>query len=73
MISETEKIMRPLQWLAAGDQHARDVLIRALRNGGVTPNLMHNLINGYLSDMGEDESDKPNDVIGSREGTSQTY
>ena len=54
-VTETEKIMRPLQWLAAGDQHARDVLIRALQNGGVTPNLMQNLINGYLSDIGEDE------------------
>ena len=54
-VTETEKIMRPLQWLAAGDQRAREVLIRALQNGGVTPNLMQNLINGYLSDIGEDE------------------
>ena len=54
-LRETEPIMGAIQWLANGDQRARDDLIDAMQNGGVPPNLLHNLISGYLPDMGENE------------------
>ena len=54
-LRETEPIMGAIHWLASGDQRARDDLIDAMQNGGVSPNLLHNLISGYLPDMGENE------------------
>ena len=54
-LRETEPIMEALQWLAAGDTSSREALIRAIERDGTNQGLLHNLVFGYLPDMGQDD------------------
>ncbi len=51
-LSETEAVMRVLVQLAAGDVQAQQTLQLAIQRGVVPPVALHNLIFGYLPDLG---------------------
>ncbi len=50
-LHQTEPVMDAVQWLASGDRNAKNDLINSLSSISVNPNLMKNLIQGYLPDM----------------------
>jgi DNA helicase-2/ATP-dependent DNA helicase PcrA len=52
-LADTESVMSSVQHLASGEPNAFKVLLQALQRSGVQPNLLHNLISGYLPDMGQ--------------------
>ena len=51
----TETLMELVTILAAGDKSAERDLLAILQNGGIEPNLLQNLILGYLPDMGRSD------------------
>jgi DNA helicase II / ATP-dependent DNA helicase PcrA len=52
-VADTEVVTNAIQHLASGDTTARKTLLQSLRPNGIMPNLLNNLLSGYLPDMGE--------------------
>jgi superfamily I DNA/RNA helicase len=52
-VKETENVMNAVTWLASGESNAAQALQQSLQSGGMRPNLLTNLIYGYLPDLGQ--------------------
>jgi hypothetical protein len=53
LLKETENVMNAVTWLASGEHDAAQALQRSIQSGGMRPNLLTNLIYGYLPDLGQ--------------------
>ena len=53
LLKETENVMNAVTWLASGERDAAQALQQSIQSGGMRPNLLTNLIYGYLPDLGQ--------------------
>ena len=53
--SETESLMQTVQELACGNDSARQNMLDAAEGGKILEKALHNLIHGYLPDLGQNE------------------
>ena len=51
-LEQTEAVLEAMFWIAKGETSARDDFLRALQGGYYPPDLIHNLVHGYLPDLG---------------------
>ena len=53
LLKETENVMNAVTWLATGESNAAQALQQSIQSTGLRPNLLTNLIDGYLPDLGQ--------------------
>ena len=55
LLQETQGVMEAIAWLACGEARARQSLLASLRTFSIHSHLLHNLISGYLPDLGQEQ------------------